>query len=221
MCGRFTLHHTTETLIEYFSIDQIAVAFKPRYNIAPSQPVSIIVQQQHRNMEAFHWGLVPSWAKDSKMGARLINARAETVAEKPAFRAAFKRRRCLIPASGFYEWHQQGKEKIPMYIRLSNNHPFAFAGLWDEWYGPNGEVLHSCTILTTQANAFMRSLHQRMPVIFEPRQANAWLNNHSENSHVLHSLLQPYTGSLEAHPVTKQVNIPTFDTPECIIPQST
>jgi putative SOS response-associated peptidase YedK len=218
MCGRFTLHHSTETLVEHFGVDQTAVAFEPRYNIAPTQPVAVIVQQQQKNMEAFRWGLVPFWAKDIKIGSRMINARAETLAQKPVFRAAFKRRRCLIPTSGFYEWQRQGKEKKPIYIRLAGEQPFAFAGLWEEWHGPNAEVLHSCSIVTTQANAFMAPIHQRMPVIFEPGQENIWLDPTIEDPQTLDSLLRPYEGAMEAHPVSTQVNIPTFDDPVCIQP---
>jgi putative SOS response-associated peptidase YedK len=218
MCGRFTLHHSTETLVEHFGVDQTAVAFKPRYNIAPTQPVAVIVQQQQKNMEAFRWGLVPFWAKDIKIGSRMINARAETLAQKPAFRAAFKRRRCLIPTSGFYEWQRQGKEKTPIYIRLAGEQPFAFAGLWEEWHGPNAEVLHSCSIITTQANDFMAPIHQRMPVIFKPGQESVWLDPAIEDPQILDHILRPYEGTMEAHPVSTQVNIPTFDDPVCIQP---
>lgn len=218
MCGRFTLHHSTEAIVEHFGVEQTAVAFKPRYNIAPTQPVSVIVQHGHKNIEAFRWGLVPFWAKDMKIGNRMINARSETLAEKPAFRAAFKRRRCLIPTSGFYEWQRQGKEKIPTYIRVAGEQPFAFAGLWEEWHGPNAEVLHSCTIVTTQANDFMAPIHQRMPVILTASQQSLWLDPSIEDPQTLNDLLHPYQGPMEAHPVSTQVNLPGFDDPACILP---
>ena len=219
MCGRFALHHSAAQLAERFSIERIVVDLPPRYNVAPTQPVAVVVQPSQRHLEAFKWGLVPFWAKDPKIGNRMINARAETLAEKPAYRAALKRRRCLIPASGFFEWKKAEKEKIPHYIHMADDYPFAMAGLWEEWTSPADEILHTCTIITTQANAFMTPIHHRMPVILDPESQSAWLDPSQEDPAVLTSLLQPYPDDhLTAYPVSKQVNKPINDTPDCIEP---
>lgn len=219
MCGRFTLHHSKEQLEERFQVEQTAVAFEPRYNIAPTQPVAVVLQHQKRTLEAFKWGLVPFWAKDAKIGSRMINARAETIAEKPAYRAALKQRRCLIPASGFYEWKKEGKEKRPTYIHFDDGRPLSMAGLWEEWTSPDDEVLHTCTIVTTEANDFMASIHHRMPVLFTAEQEEVWLDSSLDDPGKLAALLRPYSGSdMAAHPVSKQVNIPAYDAPDCIAP---
>ena len=218
MCGRFTLHHRPEQIAEQFSVDKVAVEFPPRYNIAPTQPVAVIFQHVERYLEAFRWGLIPFWSKDAKIGSRMINARAETVADKPAYRAPFKHRRCLIPSSGFYEWKKEGKEKTPTYIRLADERPFAMAGLWEEWTSPEDEIIHTCTIITTQANDFMSTIHHRMPVIFTPEQEEAWLDSTLENPAEITPLLQPYAGEMAAHPVSKQVNVAAYDGPDCIEP---
>ncbi|MBT4497916.1 MAG: SOS response-associated peptidase [Gemmatimonadetes bacterium] len=218
MCGRFTLLHHPQQIAERFSVDKVAVEFPPRYNIAPTQPVAVIFQHGERYLEAFRWGLIPFWSKDAKIGSRMINARAETVADKPAYRAPFKHRRCLIPSSGFYEWKKEGKEKTPTYIRLADERPFAMAGLWEEWTSPEDEIIHTCTIITTQANDFMSTIHHRMPVIFTPEQEEAWLDSTLENPAEITPLLQPYAGEMAAHPVSKQVNIAAYDGPDCIEP---
>ena len=166
-----------------------------------------------------HWGLIPSWAKDPKMGAKLINARAETVAEKPAFRTAFRQRRCLVLADGFYEWQTQEnkKQKQPYYIRLNDWQPFAFAGLWERWQDAEGEVIESCTLLTTEANELMCPIHNRMPVILDPKDYDVWLDPEVKQADVLQSLLHPYASEkMTAYPVSKAVNKPSNDTAECI-----
>src|SRR4028118_427515 len=166
-----------------------------------------------------HWGLIPSWAKDRKMGARLINARAETVAEKPAFRSAFRQRRCLVLADGFYEWQQQEdkKQKQPFYFRMGNEHPFAFAGLWEHWQDKEtGEEIESCTLLTTEANELMRPIHNRMPVILDPTSYDLWLNPQMKQRESLETLLRPYpTEEMTAYAVSKAVNKPVNDSAEC------
>lgn len=221
MCGRFALYHSAAQLSERFSIERIVVDLPPRYNVAPTQPVAVVVQPSQRHLEAFKWGLVPFWAKDPKIGNRMINARAETLAEKPAYRAALKRRRCLIPASGFFEWKKAEKEKIPHYIHLADDRPFAMAGLWEEWTSPADELLHTCTIITTQANDFMTPIHHRMPVILSSAAQETWLDPSLEDPSELVSLLQPYPDDdLTAHPVSKQVNKPVYDAPDCIEPAS-
>jgi putative SOS response-associated peptidase YedK len=217
MCGRFTLHHTTQETIERFSVDQSTIDLEPRYNIAPSQPVAVVLQRQQRTLEAFKWGLVPFWAKDPKIGNRMINARSETLAEKPAYKTPLKRRRCLIPTSGFYEWKKQADERIPTYIYLRDTRLFALAGLWEEWSAPDGETLYSCTIITTQANQFMSQIHHRMPIIFNPVQEEIWLDPAVQDPAELLPLLQPYAEEkMAAHPVSRQMNVPTFDEPACI-----
>ena len=219
MCGRFTLHHDTEEIAQRFNLDNFTLSFQPRYNIAPTQPVAAVLQDKSRTLEPLHWGLIPFWAKDPKIGNRMINARAETIAEKPAFRAAFKYRRCLIPTSGYYEWHKSGDERIPTYIQRADAAPFAFAGLWEEWQAPEGDQLHSCTIITTQASDQLSAIHHRMPVIFNQEQEEAWLNPELQDSGDLLKLLQQTSDDeLASHPVSKQVNVPTFDDPACIKP---
>lgn len=166
-----------------------------------------------------HWGLIPSWAKDSKIGSKLINARAETVAEKPSFRSAFRKRRCLILADGFYEWQQQEgkKQKQPFYFQLNDGCPFAFAGLWEHWKDSNGEEIDSCTILTTEANELMHPIHHRMPVILDHKNYELWLNPEVKQPELLQPLLCPYpTQEMQAYPVSKLVNKPSQDSADCI-----
>jgi putative SOS response-associated peptidase YedK len=219
MCGRFALHHSAQQLAGHFAVEQLAIDFQPRYNVAPTQAVAVVVQQEQRALDAFRWGLVPFWAKDAKIGSRMINARSETIAEKPAFRNAFKRRRCLIPASGYYEWKKEGNRKVPHYLYLEGGRPLALAGLWEEWNSPEGETLRTCAIVTTQANDFAAAIHHRMPVILEGEGQEAWLDPSRENAAELTALLQPYSGDdLAAHPVSTRVNPPTFDDPACIEP---
>jgi putative SOS response-associated peptidase YedK len=220
MCGRFALYHDGAAITQHLAVQQIAVEFKPRYNIAPTQAVAAILQHPEQSepvLDALQWGLVPFWAKDAKIGNRMINARAETVAEKPAYRAAFKRRRCLIAASGYYEWKKQGNGKTPYYFSMRGSRPFAMAGLWEEWHSPDGELLHTCTLVTTQANATVSAIHHRMPVILTLPQQRVWLDTDPENRTELENLLHSYEGDdLSAHPVSTQVNVATWDTPSCI-----
>lgn len=226
MCGRFALMAPSDQLAMQFNVPETAVAALPpsvpRYNIAPTQPVSAIRLDDNgqRDFTFFHWGLIPSWAKDIKIGARMINARSETVTEKPSFRAAFKRRRCLIPADGFYEWQKQGNGKQPMFIHpaAGEERPFALAGLWEVWCDPEGSVLQSCTILTTTPNELMAPIHNRMPVIVEPEDFDLWLNPEPDPEQGLH-LLRPYPAErMAAYPVSTVVNSPRNDVPNCIQP---
>jgi len=222
MCGRFTLHHTLEELEERFAAETVALSgAEPRYNIAPTQDVLVVTQDGARRLESYHWGLIPSWAKDASVGNRMINARAETLAEKPSFRAALSRRRCLIPADGFYEWQVTGTgakpAKTPMHLRLTDGGLFAFAGLWDEWRGPDGVALRSCTIITTAPNAVVAPIHDRMPAILRPKDEALWLDPSVSEAGALLSLLGPYPpDAMEAYAVSRQVNAPTVDDPGCI-----
>ncbi|HEY9656670.1 MAG TPA: SOS response-associated peptidase, partial [Crinalium sp.] len=177
MCGRFSLTQSANALAETFQLETLP-EWTPRYNVAPTQAVlAIAAAPAHsRQVRLFRWGLVPSWAKDLTIGAKLINARAETVAEKPSFRVAFKQRRCLILADGFYEWHRiDRKTKQPYYFQLADRQPFAFAGLWERWQGDD-TVVETCTILTTQANELLQPIHDRMPVILAPEEYDRWLD---------------------------------------------
>lgn len=192
---------------------------RPRYNIAPTQKVpALLVRNGRRVLAEMQWGLVPGWARDKKIGARLINARAETLAEKPAFRNALRKGRCLVPADGFYEWQKEDKRKIPMYIRLIGGRPFAFAGLYEFWRDADEELL-SCTIITTEANELVRPIHTRMPVILPPEMHKPWLDPTLTEKEAACALLRPMEGRLmEAFPVSSRVNSPRNDDPGCIIP---
>jgi putative SOS response-associated peptidase YedK len=224
MCGRFTLTTDQKKLAESFAEFEAPAELSPRYNIAPSQPVAVVANNSQNKIEFFQWGLVPSWAKDPGIGNRLINARSETLAEKPSFKNAYKRRRCLVLADGFYEWRKDpaGKTKTPMYIQLTSGQPFAFAGLWESWHGADGSNILSCTIITTAPNEFMAEIHNRMPVILPPNTCAQWLDPAERAPDQLNDLLKPYPADLmKAHPVSKFVNNPQNDTPECIIPLQT
>ncbi|BAZ31528.1 hypothetical protein NIES4074_40010 [Cylindrospermum sp. NIES-4074] len=223
MCGRFTLNQSAEALAQFFHVQEVP-DFTTGYNIAPTQMVATLLHNSESNQREFHqlrWGLIPSWAKDPGMGAKLINARAETVAEKPAFRSAFKRRRCLVLADGFYEWQRQQGKKQPFYFRLQDGQPFGFAGLWERWQSLSGEEIASCTILTTAANELLQPIHNRMPVILEPQDYNLWLDPQVEKPEVLQPLLHPYPAqAMTAYPVSTWVNNSRHNSPECIIPLS-
>ena len=218
MCGRFSFTQLAQTVAEKFQLTEVP-SLSPRYNIAPTQPVPAVLatEETERQFKMLRWGLIPAWAKDTKMGAKMINARAETVTEKPAFRSAFKKRRCLILADGFYEWQQQEDGKQPFYFRLQEGKPFAFAGLWERWEKGEGEPIESCTILTTEANDLMLPIHDRMPVILDPKDYDRWLDPEMQKTEFLQSLLQPYPSEqMTAYPVSTQVNNPKNDRPECI-----
>ena len=219
MCGRFTLTTDLDRLQERFAFRATELSYAPRYNIAPTQPVLTLIKEEEYRAGFLRWGLIPSWAKDAAIGDRMINARAETVAEKPSFRRALQKRRCLVLADGFYEWRKEGKKKTPLYIALKSREPFSFAGLWETWQSPAGETIRSCTIITTTPNTLMESIHNRMPVIL-PREAEAlWLDQTIEDPQMLLPLLTPYIAkAMEAYAVSPLVNSPRNDTPACIEP---
>lgn len=221
MCGRFTLTIDPSHLQEAFPWAEIPVDLPPRYNIAPSQPVAVIPNTGDNTLSMYKWGLIPSWSKDPAIGDRMINARAESLAEKPSFRNAYRRRRCLILADGFYEWKQNPgmKSKQPIFIRLKAEHPFAFAGLWEIWNAPDGSETRSCTIITTQPNSLLEPIHNRMPVILPPDAYSEWLAPEDRQPAQLNGLLIPYPPSeMIAFPVSKMVNSPQFDSPDLIKP---
>jgi putative SOS response-associated peptidase YedK len=219
MCGRFTRTAATkETLADLFQLTD-PPGLLPLFNIAPTQPVAavrIVPGGQDRELVALRWGLVPAWADDLKIGYKMINARSETVATKPSFRAAFKSRRCLIAADGYFEWAKQGGKKQPWYYRLKDGKLFAFAGLWEHWQPPEGEPVESCTILTAAANDLARPVHDRMPVIMDPADFGQWLDP-TEKPGPLQALLRPYPAEeMEAYPVTTFVNNPRHEGPRCV-----
>jgi putative SOS response-associated peptidase YedK len=219
MCGRFTLTAKPAELQELFTFIQQPIDLAPRYNIAPSQAVAVIPNENERKLEMFKWGLIPSWAKDPKIGYKMINARAETLAEKPAFRTALKRRRCLVVADGFFEWKKDGTAKQPMYITLKDGRPFAFAGLWEVWKDPKGEWLKTCTIVTTEPNELMADIHNRMPVILKPEAYDQWLTPGDLGTVEALSLLGPYDArQMQAVPVSTAVNSPAMDNPQLVMP---
>ncbi|MFQ5612923.1 MAG: SOS response-associated peptidase [Anaerolineae bacterium] len=218
MCGRFTLTANAEAIQAAFNVQTINAELLPRYNIAPTQPVAVVLSNGERHLEMFRWGLIPFWAKDPAIGNRMINARAETVAEKPSFKTPLKHKRCLVVSDGFYEWRKEESGKTPMYIRLASGEPFAFAGLWDTW-SKQDEPLNSCTIITTAPNEFMAPIHNRMPAILTPEAIDVWLDPSETNPERLLPLLRPYPPeSMTAHAVSRLVNSPANDVPACIEP---
>ena len=219
MCGRYSLTTDEKQLRARFVARSTPAAQTSRYNIAPTQPVWALTHEQEPQIVALRWGLIPSWAKDKAIGNRMINARAEGVAEKPSFRRALRKRRCLVLADGFYEWKKTGPSKLPYYIRLKSGEPFGFAGVWERWAGPSEETIHSCAIITTTPNALMADIHHRMPVIV-PREAEKhWLDPTVEEPQKVLPLLQPYSADeMEAYAVSTVVNSPRNDTSACIEP---
>lgn len=217
MCGRYALHARPEELQAQLSLSSVP-DFALRYNLAPSQQVpTVIVRDCVRELVPMRWGLVPHWARDPRIGYRMVNARSETVADKPAFRNAFRRRRCLIPASGYYEWRARIGAKRPYYIYLVDTPVFAFAGLWEHWQG-DGLGIESCTIITTEANDVLRPIHERMPVILAPGQYRQWLDPAEHDAGVLLDMLRPYPGpGTQAYPVTTRVNNPRYDDAACML----
>jgi putative SOS response-associated peptidase YedK len=218
MCGRFTLTADGETVQQALGLDTVP-PLQPRYNVAPSQPVAVVTNDQPKTLTHLNWGLIPFWAKDPAIGNRLINARSETAHEKPSFKAAMQYRRCLIPADGWYEWRadQGHKDKTPMFIHRDKFDVFAFAGLWERWTSPDGSEIHTCTILTTDATDDLKPLHHRMPVVIQPDDYETWL--HSDDLDTRRALLRPFTAeTFEYYPVSKVVNKPANDGPENIVP---
>jgi len=220
MCGRFTLTLDPADLQDAFPEFSFPAQSAPRYNIAPTQPILVLPNDGANKADFFVWGLIPSWAKDPAFGARLINARSETLAEKPAFRSAYKYRRCLIPADGFYEWqtHPGMKTKLPHFIHLKSGQAFAFAGLWERWQTADGSELLSAAIITTTPNELMAPIHDRMPVILPRSAYTQWLDNSPQTAAGLQSLLVPYpAGEMEAYPVSTLVNSPGNDRKEILV----
>ncbi len=212
MCGRFTLTQP-DAIASTFGVTLDRMP-PPRYNIAPTQPLGVIINQSGRQFRLMSWGLIPSWSKDPNASKRLINARLETAHEKPSFRTAFRHRRCLIPADGFYEWKRIDQQKQPFYFQLQNQPLFAFAGLWDTW-----QEIETCTILTQSANEDIQPIHHRMPVIIHPDFYEQWLDPWTQQNQQVHDLLEVMPDlNIEVFPVSSQVNNAAFDAPECLQP---
>jgi putative SOS response-associated peptidase YedK len=230
MCGRITRTFEFSDIRLRWNVDRDLPVYAPRYNIAPEQTTSneqkvpVIVREANGNQCRFmHWGLIPSWAKDPTIGNRMINARAETLTEKAAFKHLIGSRRCIIPADGFFEWRKEGKRKrkVPMWVYLKNREPFGLAGLWDMWRNPNGQRLESFTIITTEPNELIRPIHNRMPVILRPEDEEQWLDVSRTSFSKAQSLLKPYPDELmDAHDVSTVVNSAKYDGPECVQPVS-
>lgn len=218
MCGRFTCAKEFRDIAIRFDLDHDIPLFRPRYNIAPGQQVAVIFNRESaRTLAMMQWGLVPSWAKDPAIGNRMINARAETLAEKPSFKRLIGKRRCVVPADGFYEWRKGRKRKVPMRIRLKSEEPFGFAGLWDSWRKPDDTELQSFTIITTEANDLLGPIHDRMPVILAPDGEKLWLDSNLQDFRKVSSLLKPYpSDQMEAYEVSTLVNSPRNDLRACI-----
>ena len=222
MCGRYSITTPLEAMLRLFRLSGPLPNIQARYNVAPTQDAPVVrfsADAEERELAMLRWGLIPSWAKEARIGYKMINARAETVAQKPAFRNAFRHRRCLVPADGFYEWRKLGNDKQPYRITLADGGPFAFAGLWERWQGPDGEAVDSFTIITTEANPLLRPIHDRMPVIIDPAARDMWLNIGSEVAEAAQQLLRPYpAAAMMAYPVSRRVNKPSNDDEECINP---
>ncbi len=222
MCGRFTMTLDALELQKELELGEMPVDWLPRFNIAPSQPVAVVTEPNKREVSWMRWGLIPSWAKDIRIGSQMINARAETLEVRPAFRRAYAQRRCLILADGFYEWKRNSGKKAPAtpyHFYLNGRKPFTFAGLWESWKSPNDEEIRSCAIVTCAANSVVGAVHERMPVILGREDCWKWLEPRSAPE--LAKLLQPYSGEdLRLHPVSRLVNRPEFDHPDCILPQA-
>jgi putative SOS response-associated peptidase YedK len=219
MCGRFTQRAPAERVKKEFQLEE-APSIEARYNIAPTQSVLAIRHSPDgREVVMLKWGLIPAWAKDASIGAKLINARSETVDEKPSFREAFKRRRCIIPADGFYEWQRTGGKKQPFYFRFKDDRLFGFAGLWDKWRNADGESIETCSILTTEANAILSKVHDRMPVILDPEAYDLWLDEDVRKQDLRKELLCPFAASeMTSYPVSMAINSPQHQGEQLVQP---
>jgi len=222
MCGRFERSSSVDVIIRDFRINKASLEVKPSYNIAPSQDVLIIRINDNgeRQLEACKWGFLPFWAKDPAMAHKMINARAETIATKPAFRSAFKKHRCLVIADGFYEWQKKEKSKVPFYVHLKSGKPFGFAGLFSHWsLEKDAEGICTCTIVTTDANELLEPIHDRMPVIVPKDKEDLWLDPATQEQDALEKLLTPYPSEeMEVYEVSPRVNSPAYNSPDAMKP---
>lgn len=218
MCGRFQISKIVDDIQLRFHVDVETEWNRQIFNAAPGMMLPVITSADPSLLKVFKWGLIPAWASDPAIGNKLINARAETLAEKPSFRIALKSRRCLIPANGFFEWKKEGDEKLPYRICFHDDRLFAFAGLWDTWKDPEERLIHSFTIITTSSNELMKPIHDRMPVILEPKDEHEWLDTGIQQEEAL-ALLKPYPdGEMEAYQVSSLVNNVRNNNPEILLP---
>jgi len=217
MCGRYVVNTTKETLSKKFKVKDVPDVKLSRFNIAPTQNILAVRSTEgERELALFHWGLIPSWAKDEKMASKMINARSETVTEKPSYKEAFKRRRCLIPTSGFYEWQKTKEGKQPFYFQMKDEELFAFAGLWDRWKNERDEIIESCTILTTEANEILKPVHERMPVILHESDYDLWFDDDVRKQGLRLELFRPFSADeMKSYAVSSLVNSPSNDDVRC------
>lgn len=221
MCGRYTLTTPLDELVSVFDVPEVGFRHEPRYNIAPTQTAPVLARDgegRKMKMGTLRWGLVPFWADDPGIGNKLINARSETASKKPAFRSAFRSRRCLVLADGFYEWRKEGDDKVPYWIHRPDRAPFTMAGLWERWEPGEGEPLYTFTILTRDATPALKDLHARMPALLAPDRRAAWLDPDADPGELNGLLASPPGEELAFHPVSRQVNSPADDTPACVEP---
>jgi putative SOS response-associated peptidase YedK len=221
MCGRFEIHAALEIIGRIFAIApaDVSINYRPSYNAAPTNDVPVILQNGKRRLVLCRWGFIPSWSREEKTAFALINARAETVAEKPAFSQAFRRQRCIVIADGFYEWRKSGKTRTPQHIHLKSMQPMGLAGLYNFWTSPEGERICTCTIIVTDANELIAPIHDRMPVILNPDEYDRWLDPGLQEAEALQPLLKPYPSEeLELHEVSSKVNSPKNNSPDLILP---
>lgn len=225
MCGRYTQSTKLDDLVDRFGLSEPGFDLAPRYNLAPNQDGPVVGVRpdtpDSRSLRMMRWGLVPFWAKDAAIGNKMINARAETLVQRPAFQHLLPGNRCLVLADGFYEWFKDGRSKTPMRFLLQNEEPFAFAGLWDRWRKPDGKLLYSFTIITTGPNELVRQIHNRMPAILRPEDEKRWLDPTVRDAAALSRMLGPYPAELmKSYCVSRAVNSPLNDAPECIAPET-
>ena len=219
MCGRFVSSCTLKEIDDYFDVDQPSFEFEPSYNVAPTQDIIIINNRGVKQIVKCHWGFIPPWSKKLSDGYKMINARSETVDEKPSFRAAFKKQRCLVIANGFYEWQKEKKKKVPVYIHLTSGKPFGFAGLYTVWTSPEGEKICTCTILTTESNDLISPIHDRMPVIIPRDKEDLWLDPAVNDVDMLKGLLTSIPSEeMEITMVSVRANSPRYNSPDNIMP---
>ncbi len=219
MCGRFVRIKSINEIANIFKIEHIESNLEPSYNIAPKQPIVVLMEKGRKRVVSMQWGLIPRWAKDPKISNKLINARVETIDQKPSFKDSFIKRRCIIVADGFYEWIKKGDKKIPVYIHLESKDTFGMAGIYDIWESPDGQKISSCTIITTEANDFMKKIHHRMPIILKPEYYNYWLNPNNRDIKELKNILGQFISEqLNAYEVSTKVNSPFNNNSECIKP---
>ena len=220
MCGRFALYSPLSELVDAFHIREVRTQLEPSYNVAPTHEVAVVVKREAGNvLETMRWGLIPFWAKDPTIGSKMINARVETLSQKPSFKRPLKTQRCLVVADGFFEWAKTGQSKVPMFIHAKSKQPFGLAGLYDVWQSPTGETVTSCSIVTTRANEFMQPIHSRMPLILASAEQADWLDVATPSIDGWLSALKPYPShELEAYEVSRRVNSPAHNSIDCVQP---